>query len=70
MIRASDAAWAAIVAAHGHVQGKRLFMRAETLVIIQRERGDAKSWNITGRRLYGVPVITTALLKVGEVELR
>ncbi len=70
MIRASDAAWAAIVAAHGHVQGKRLFMRTETLVAILRQRGDATPWGIVGRRLYGVPVHCDPLMRLGEVELR
>jgi hypothetical protein len=65
MVRASDAAWAAIVAAHGHVQGKVFWMRKETRDDIARERG------ITALpTLYGVPIRIDPLMKRGSVMLR
>lgn len=74
MPRTSDAAWAAVIAAHGHVQGKTLHMRAETLAQILRERGDCAGavprHMLIGRRLYGIRVTLDPLMKFGEVILK
>ena len=72
-----DKAWAAIVAAHGHVQGKTLHMRADTLAHALWEAGkltpgSAVQSNLAlrGRTLYGVRVTLDPLMRFGEVILK
>jgi hypothetical protein len=69
-MRISDAAWACIEQAHGHVQGKSFYMRKETLTDILWERNDPQHYQTHGRRLYGVRVVIDPLMKRGEVRLR
>jgi hypothetical protein len=72
-----DKAWAAIVAAHGHVQGKTLHMRADTLARALWEAGELvpgdhvqSNPRLHGRRIYGVRVVLDPLMRYGEVILK
>lgn len=79
-MHATDTAWALIVGAHGHVQGKVFLMSAPTLMAILARRGGvvrpvrrpARTRGTryeTGRFLYSVPVVIDTTVRDGEIRL-
>lgn len=72
-----DRAWAAIWSAHGHVQGKALHMRADTLARLLWEKGivvpgshSPSNPHLQGRTVYSVRVVLDPLMRFGEMELK
>ncbi len=67
--RSSDRAWALIVQARGHVQGKVFRMSPARLQAILRDRGQGIHSQLLGRRLYGIPVELDRSLAYNEIFL-